>query len=301
MDKKTLTLSRPLIERSSIIERVVSKVTKGYSFGILGPNYIGKTTFLKNLNCNFETSLDNSVGVFINLKEAYRSDENLFSKIEKMIIESLPEISKSEKKIFHATSSESFLVFLNELTSRTNFESLFLLFDHVEILPEFYAKSLVDTVAKLTSKKKKDKLRFILVGSSMLLKIVNEQKDNVKRLETERLLDFTLEESHELVKRYFDMFKIDVRPEALDLLYKKTLGHPNLLQRLCDIIVNILLQQLNDQEALVLFKNYLKSLDIAINNKVINKLINRLGTFENLLQKLCNIIEKNFLESITAG
>ena len=80
------------------------------------------------------------------------------------------------------------------------------------------------------------------------------------------------------------------------MLYKKTLGHPNLLQRLCDIIVNILLQQLNDQEALVLFKNYLKSLDIAINNKVINKLINRLGTFENLLQKFCNITEKHFLE-----
>ncbi len=274
--------------RSAEIKRVINGLLRGDYWAILGPDQIGKTTFLRQVKNGFP----NAHYIYYDLSVSQKSEKDFYRSLMQSFLTEIPSepIEISDESWQDAEPVFSFLEFLKKFKPNNDLGKIVLLFDEIDSLPSL--KTFLQAWRKVYHdryhKKELKRYSIILTGSASLISLTIGPNSPFNIADTLYLNDISLEESEELIQKPLEHLNINIEEKAKQKLLSQISGHPQLLQHACHLLVgkavasNMSIAEKDVEDALrILFKT----------NTILETLIGTIKD-EDKLEKLLESILK---------
>ncbi len=248
-----------MIWRESLLELLLEDIKQAYHPLIIGPSQSGKTTLAYQLINRLQMQNTNIVitietGSLADATEANVID--LFFKSTKLCLETelqrvnLDQLINEINKIYNGKQPSTcyeFSEFLDAIyTILNNIYRIILVIDEIEVLPEQLLYNILCLFRSLATKnlnRNKNPFFSIVILCQQDLSTFDKGKGSPYNInaKTRRITDFTFNEfskilDHEHTKITDKIFS----EEAISFIYKETNGHPYLVQRICQLAVEIM-------------------------------------------------------------
>jgi len=225
------------VPRTGNVERVVTGITKGDYWAIIGPRQVGKTTFLRLLQKEYPYAHY----IYLNFEINAPTNEPFYKSLCQEFRKQVPShYRQSNDENWEANSPEiNFLNFLENFTPSDDQKKIILLFDEIEKIG--FVGNFLHLWRKVYHeryyKPALNKYLVVLAGSVGLISLTQGANSPFNIAEIYEIKDFTEEETLTLIEEPLKHLHIEIEPEAKLKIVSETSGHPQLLQHLCHILV----------------------------------------------------------------
>lgn len=224
-------MSELLVTRKGV-EEIAKELLKGGFCSIIGPNWIGKTTFVHQIKDRIEKEFPKYSILYIDLTEFKGLAFHLVcSKLSKSIIAGC----RIDRKVYQMVSEESFRLFLMEiLNTRLNMR-LILMLDGMECLDKDSAAKLFSLFRAIFNERHSPEFSrlSILLAGAVTLSQLSGPNEKSYRIGGYVLSSLTEEEAEVLINKWAKEKGILIKDDVKRYLIKETGGHPFLLKMLC--------------------------------------------------------------------
>jgi hypothetical protein len=230
------------IYRTKEIETIITGISQGDYWVILGPRQMGKTTLLRQI----KHELSVYPCIYIDLEVSPKTEEAFYDWIINVIVENFDEQPPADAidrwKDFGCELN--FYNFLKKFRPGKE-KRIVLFFDEIEKAPA--VQSFLNMWRKIYHEridhKELKKYALIIAGSVELIPLTIGPTSPFNIARKLYLGNLAEEESGQLIVEPFKELGITVEPDAKAMLITETSGHPQLLQHLCYIMIEKFLQQ----------------------------------------------------------
>jgi hypothetical protein len=228
------------LSRGKDVNRVIKGILRGGYWAVVGPQRIGKTTFLRQVKHLYP----NAYYIYVNFEEN-RMQRNDF--YPWLTAEFLKEISPGEnqKKNFpggfqYESPELKFYEFLKTFTPGDKRKKVILLFDEIDRLSFCYDFLRLWRKVYHERYKKQDLKRYavIVTGTVDMIELNLGPGSPFNIAELYYIRDFSDDESEQLIDKPLEKQGIKIEPEAKGKLVSHIAGHPQMLQHACHILVD---------------------------------------------------------------
>jgi hypothetical protein len=232
------------IPRSEDVRKVIEGINKGDYWAILGPRQIGKTTFLRLVQKEFERDgLPNPYFIYFDFGVSPANEKKFYRRLMNRFLEEIT--SDLDKGIIKRLTNDStalgFFEFLEKFKSKDDTSKIILLFDEVGNRPFIKEFLLVWRKVYIERYHNQNLNRYAVIaaGSVDLIALTIGPTSPFNVAETLYLKDFSDAESERLIVNPMKRLKIEMDTEAIKELISQVSGHPQMLQHLCHILVGM--------------------------------------------------------------
>ncbi|HAW50595.1 TPA: hypothetical protein DCX16_06575 [bacterium] len=226
-------MSETLVVRKGVEDIIKELLREGFC-SIIGPNWIGKTTFIHQIKDRIEKEFPKYSVIYIDLTKfkglAFRS---VCTKLSKNITAGCGII---DSKTYKAVSEESFRLFLIEVLNARPDTRLILVLDGMECLDKDSMRRIFSLFRAISNERYSSgffRLSVLLVGAVTLSQLSGPDEESY-RIGGYVLSDLTKEEARALIDKLAKERGVLVRNDVKRYLIKETGGHPFLLKILWD-------------------------------------------------------------------
>jgi type II secretory pathway predicted ATPase ExeA len=248
-----------MIWRKNILDQLLEDINEGYHPLIIGPSQSGKTTLANQLIYRLQTQNNNIIikmeaGSLATATEANVID--LFFKSTKECLENYRlNLSQSIDELNHIyygrqlNTCYNFSEFLDTMyTVLHNIYRIVIIVDEIEILPDHLLYNILSLFRSLANKnldhKKEDLLYSIVILCQQDLSAFDLGKGSPYNInaKTRRITDFTFDEFNQMLDQEHTgpIIGKTLSEEAIRFIYEETNGHPYLVQRICQLAIEIM-------------------------------------------------------------
>jgi len=224
------------VSRAKDIKRLINGINRGDYWAILGPGQIGKTTLLRLLKQQFPKSRY----LYFNFAVPPVNEENLYQLMTDRLMEEFPSVAignirTNEKPDFR------FFEFLKKFNPGNNTQKIVLLFDKIDQLPSlgYFLHVWRNLYHERYHQKKLHRYAVIITGSVDLIEKTGGPNSPFNIAKIFEMKDLANEESAVLIENPMKQLNIKIEPEAKEYLLHQVSGHPQLLQHLCHLLVEM--------------------------------------------------------------
>lgn len=273
------------IYRAKEIETIITGISQGDYWVILGPRQMGKTTLLRQI----KHELSVYPCIYIDLEVSPKTGEAFYDWIINVILENFEEQPPADTidrwKDFGCELN--FYNFLKKFRPGKD-KRIVLFFDEIEKAPA--VQSFLNMWRKIFHERidhqELKKYALIIAGSVELIPLTIGPTSPFNIARKLYLGNLAEEESGQLIVEPFKELGITVEPGAKAALITETSGHPQLLQHLCYIIIEKFLQQRKNITA-VDAENAIRRLFIESDNlRFLHQQIKTDGFLEDLVKRV---------------
>ncbi len=228
--------------RSKEINEVIEGIMQGEYWTILGPRQIGKTTLLRQIR----NELSAFPSIYINLEVSPETDEAFYDWIMNILLENFNEKPTADMagRWKEFGYDLNFYHFLKNFTPGKH-KKIILFLDEIE------KASAIKPFLKIWRKIYHDRMdrqelkKYVLViaGAVDLVPLTLGPTSPFNIARKLFLSNLTKEESEELIGKPFNKLGVKIEPKAKEKIITQTSGHPQLLQHICYILVEIFLEE----------------------------------------------------------
>lgn len=282
------------IPRTENVEKVITGITKGEYWAIVGPREVGKTTFLRLIQKEFP----HAHYVYFNFEVNPSNNEQFYKSLSQEFLKCIPSHNRQYSDENWGTNSPeiNFLNFLENFTPSDDQKKVILLFDEIEKIG--FVGNFLHLWRKVYHeryyKTALNKYLVVLAGSVGLISLTQGANSPFNIAEIYEVKDFTEEESLKLIEEPLKRMQIEIEPGAKHKLVSETSGHPQLLQHLCHILVDkaiskdrVIREKTIDEAIHTLFTSN-SVLDILKQDIRINHIL------EDLLSDIANGVKRDY-------
>jgi hypothetical protein len=224
------------VPRAKDIKRLINGINRGDYWAILGPRQIGKTTLLRLLKQQFP----NSRYLYFNFEVPPVNEENLYQLLIDQLMEEFPSVAignirTNEKPDFR------FFEFLKKFDPENNTQKIVLLFDKIDQLPSlgYFLHVWRNLYHERYHQKNLHRYTLIITGSVDLIEKTGGPNSPFNIAKIFEMKDLSNEESAVLIEGPMKQLNIKIETEAKEYLLHQVSGHPQLLQHLCHLLVEM--------------------------------------------------------------
>lgn len=224
------------VPRAKDIKRLINGINRGDYWAILGPRQIGKTTLLRLLKKQFP----NSRYLYFNFEVPPVNEENLYQLMIDRLMKEFPSVAignirTNEKPDFR------FFEFLKKFNPGNNTQKIVLLFDKIDQLPAlgYFLHVWRNLYHERYHQKKLHRYAVIITGSVDLIEKTGGPNSPFNIAKIFEMKDLSNEESAVLIEGPMKQLNIEIETEAKEYLLHQVSGHPQLLQHLCHLLVEM--------------------------------------------------------------
>ncbi|MFH0773997.1 MAG: GAF domain-containing protein [bacterium] len=245
------------IEREREFSEVIGYIRQGRYIALLGPDRIGKTTFILQM---MERLKDKYEPIYIDLKESVRlSKKEIFQHIVQTIDNQLRKgrlrLGFTGAKMI--TTGHLFKHFLiNSIVPKTE-SALIFFFDGINAISEEIAMELLVSLRSLYIDSSRDQrlktISVLVSGTVNLLELTVSQKAEISPFNIAQNIlieEFKRDEVERFVKGSFKSINIYCSERLIERLYGETRGDPYLLQKICYKLLDRLQKKEGDREGI---------------------------------------------------
>jgi predicted component of type VI protein secretion system len=223
------------ISRKDDMDKVIGGLIKGDYWAVLGPENIGKTTFLHQV----KTTVINARFIYLDFETVPTHKEEFYRMLKNLLEEEVPaEQIKSSIRWWRASPELKFFNFLERFKPKDD-KQIVLMFDEIDKLP--FAGSFLRNWRKIfigrNYRNKFNRYAVIITGNIDLIALTQGPTSPFNIAKTIYMRDFSAGESETLIVRPMTQLSIEIEPEAKKKLIDKLAGHPQLLQHACHLLV----------------------------------------------------------------
>lgn len=225
--------------QDSLVDKVIQGLTAGDYWAINGPRQIGKTTFLRTIQCRFP----HAYYVYLNFELSPNEKPEFYKWLENEVSEHIPNESKkragSVKTNDQSTPEMKFFRFLETFQPLAPDKLVILLCDDIQKIPS--PKSFLHLCRKIFhdryNKEKLRKYAVVISGAADLLKMATGSSSPYNIARRLFLNGFSPSEAAQLIERAFTGLNISIVNNAKEKLFTALSGHPQMLQQCCHFLV----------------------------------------------------------------
>jgi hypothetical protein len=224
------------VSRAKDIKRLINGINRGDYWAILGPGQIGKTTLLRLLKQQFPKSRY----LYFNFAVPPVDEENLYQLMTDRLMEEFPSVAignirTNEKPDFR------FFEFLKKFNPKNDTQKIVLLFDKIDRLPSlgYFLHVWRNLYHERYHQKNLHRYAVIIIGSVDLIEKTGGPNSPFNIAKIFEMKDLSNEESAVLIENPMKQLNIKIEPEAKEYLLHQVSGHPQLLQHLCHLLVEM--------------------------------------------------------------
>jgi hypothetical protein len=224
------------LPRAKDIKRLINGINRGDYWAILGPRQIGKTTLLHLLKQQFP----NSHYLYFNFEVPPKNEENLYQLLIDRLMEEFPSVAvgnirTNEKPDFR------FFEFLKKFNTKNNTQKIVFLFDKIDQLPAlgYFLHVWRNLYHERYHQKNLRRYAVIITGSVDLIEKTGGPNSPFNIAKIFEMKDLSDEESALLIESPMKQLNIKMETEAKVYLLHQVSGHPQLLQHLCHLLVEM--------------------------------------------------------------
>lgn len=224
------------VPRTKDIKRLINGINRGDYWAILGPGRIGKTTLLHLLKQQFPKSRY----LYFNFEVPPVDEENLYQLMMDRLMEEFPSvvignIRTNEKPDFR------FFEFLKKFNPKNDTQKIVLLFDKIDQLPSlaYFLHVWRNLYHERYHQKNLNRYAVIIIGSVDLIEKTGGPNSPFNIAKIFEMKDLSNEESAVLIESPMKQLNIEIAPEAKEYLLHQVSGHPQILQHLCHLLVEM--------------------------------------------------------------
>lgn len=228
--------------REKDIKRLINGINRGDYWAILGPRQMGKTTLLRLLKQQFP----NSRYLYFNFEVPPVNEENLYQLMIDRLMEEFPSVAignirTNEKPDFR------FFEFLKKFNTENNTQKIVLLFDKIDQLPSlgYFLHVWRNLYHERYHQKNLNRYAVIITGSVDLIEKTGGPNSPFNIAKIFEMKDLSNEESAVLIEGPMKQLNIIIEIEAKEYLLQQVSGHPQLLQHLCYLLVEMAVKNHN--------------------------------------------------------
>ncbi|MGD2084865.1 MAG: AAA-like domain-containing protein [Candidatus Aminicenantes bacterium] len=273
------------IYRTKEIEKIITGISQGDYWVILGPRQMGKTTLLRQI----KHELSVYPCIYIDLEVSPKTEEAFYDWIINVMLENFEEQPPADTidrwKDFGFELN--FYNFLKKFRPGKD-KRIVLFFDEIEKAPA--VQSFLNMWRKIFHERidhqELKKYALVIAGSVELIPLTIGPTSPFNIARKLYLGNLSEEESGQLIVEPFKELGITVDPGAKAALITETSGHPQLLQHLCYIMTEKFLQQKKNITA-VDVENAIQRLFIVSDNlRFLHQQIKTDGILEDLVKRV---------------
>jgi len=273
------------IYRAKEIETVITGISQGDYWVILGPRQMGKTTLLRQI----KHELSVYPCIYIDLEVSPQTGEAFYDWILNVILENFneppPTDTMDRRKDFGCELN--FYNFLKKFRPGKD-KKIVLFLDEIEKAPA--VRSFLNMWRKIFHERidhpELKKYALIIAGSVELIPLTIGPTSPFNIARKLYLGNLSEEESGQLIVEPFKELGISVELAAKVSLITETSGHPQLLQHLCYIIIEKFLQQRKNITALDVENAILRLFIESDNLRFLHQQIKSDGFLEDLVKRV---------------
>ncbi|MFC2155076.1 AAA-like domain-containing protein [Acidobacteriota bacterium] len=271
--------------REKDLNKVIEGILQGAFWAILGPRQIGKTTFL----CQIKYKLANYHCIYIDFVVTSKNEAEFYNRIVNTIYEQVG--GKPQANILERGDVLGYDVlfydFLRTLTSTTD-KKIILLLDEIENIP--FMKSFLKIWRKVYNERfqrtELKKVTLVTAGAAELIPLTIGEKSPFNIASKLYLDNLTADESLRLIVEPMRKLGIKLQDEAVEEIFEQTSGHPQMLQHILHILVELFLGKkivISVQEVNYAIKKLFRESD---NLKTLEHQIKTDKTLKNLVRRI---------------
>lgn len=271
------------IEQTRTMNKLIENIEKGNYVAIVGPIFSGKTMLLKNI----QNSYPHPYYLYFDMKTFSSMEPEVFYRqIMTSFIENIPSnLNKNSLNNFKTFDIQNeFVDFLKQFKPRMK-AKIILLIDNIEML-SFYSSFLrIFRYIFLERDRYPSLNRYVLVfsGKSNPITLITGPTSPLNIVEKIHLEDLTEEESRQLIEIPISNLGFSIEPQAKNVIYEQTSGHPQLLQHLCYILVENAIQ---NESLLIGLNDVMTAIDTLIKSNQVLALLKKELSEDNSLRLL---------------
>jgi GTPase SAR1 family protein len=226
------------VPRIEEVNKVITGITRGDYIAVLGPKYIGKTTFLNLIKNKFT----NAYYIYFDFNVSHLNEENFYRRLANRFLDEIPPGEmrialadwKDDSPAFH------FFDFLRKFHTEDDTKKIVLLFDEIERFPSLSTFLHVwrKVYHKRYHRKELNKYAVIVAASVDLIKLTVGPNSPFNIADIIYMKDFSDDESRKLIDEPFYQLNIEIERNAKEKLLSQISGHPQLLQHACHILAD---------------------------------------------------------------
>lgn len=227
------------VRRTEDVGRVIDGIRRGVYWVVLGASQTGKTTFLRQIRSGFPEAYY----IYLNFEGTHARHENLYRWLIEQILDKVP--SDGNITLDEAWDKDipvlSFIRFLERFKGKDAAKKIIFLFDEITNLPDLrnflhiWRKVFQDRYEK----KELNIYSVVIAGSSDLIAQTTGPTSPFNIAEILYLKDFSEEESVRLIAEPCHRLGIKIEKKAQEKLLDQISGHPQMLQQVCHILVDM--------------------------------------------------------------
>lgn len=226
------------IPRTGDVDRVIDGILKGDYWAILGSRQMGKTTFLRLVQQEFE----HAYYVYVDFEMHSKSKEtDLYPWLMEKILSDIPgSVATGKVKDRKYGPEQAFFEFLRNFKPQDDALKVVFLFDEINALPFIndFLHFWRGVFHERYNYPELEKYVFITSGAADLIELSLGPSSPFNIAQVLYLHDFSGEESELLIDRPFKELGIQIEKGAKEKLLSSLSGHPQMLQHTGHILVD---------------------------------------------------------------
>lgn len=274
---------RIYIERTRTMNKLIENIEKGSYVAIIGPSFSGKTTLLRNI----QNSYPHPYYLYFDMQTFSSLEPEIFYRqMMTAFIENIPSnLKKNSLNNFKTFDIQNeFVAFLKQFKPKKE-AKIVLLIDNIERFP--FHSSFLKVFRFIFSERDRypslKKYTLVISGKFEPTTLITGPTSPFNIVEKIYLEDLTEEESRQLIEISISNLGISIEPQAKNVIYEQTSGHPQLLQHLCHILVE---NAILNESLLIGLNDVMTAIDTLIKSNQVLALLKKELSEDNSLRLL---------------
>ncbi len=231
-----------IIPRRKEIQKIIQSIQKNEYLALIGARQVGKTTLLRQIQDKYP----HAHYLYIDFETSHQESGKFFRYLINEFYKKIPShpSSKAVDNLNDYGPEMGFCNFLETFTPEEENKKIILLFDEIGKLP--FAGNFLHIWRKVYHERydKKQLMRYsvVLAGSVSLIPLTKGASSPFNIAEIFPVGDFNESETLKLIQTPMEALGIQIHDNVKDNVWFCTSGHPQLLQHLCYILVESVIE-----------------------------------------------------------